>query len=353
MLDNSKSANHKEYCQQPPVVKWRLLLYNGQMDAKEKPEIIVITGPTATGKTALGSLLANTIGGEVVSADSMQIYKHMDVGTAKPTAEEMLGVPHHMLDIVLPWEDYSVARYVADAAPIIDDILSRGRKPIIVGGTGLYIDSLLSGGGFSARGEPAMRRELEAEYDRIGGEAMLQLLGEFDPDCAGRLHANDKKRIVRAIETFNTTGKPISQHDFETKSVPPRYGAVKVALSFSDRAELYLRIDRRVDDMISQGLEDEVRSLLDMGLRPGATSMQAIGYKEMACVIQGESSIAAAIEKIKMESRRYAKRQLTWLRRDPEINWIIWDRTADIEGAVQRIRNSEFGIRNQWQDRGS
>jgi len=316
------------------------------MDAKEKPEIIVITGPTATGKTALGSLLAKTLGGEVVSADSMQIYKYMDVGTAKPTAEEMLGVPHYMIDIVLPWEDYSVARYVTDAAPIIDDILSRGQKPIIVGGTGLYIDSLLSGGGFSARGEPALRRELEAEYDRIGGEAMLQTLCEFDPDSAGRLHANDKKRIVRAIETFKTTGKPISQHDLETKSVPPRYRAVKIALSFSDRAELYSRIDRRVDNMISQGLEGEVRSLLDMGLKTGATSMQAIGYKEMVCVIQGESSIAAATEKIKMESRRYAKRQLTWLRRDPEIKWIVWDRALDIEGAAERIRDSEFGIRN-------
>ena len=304
-----------------------------------RPQIIVITGPTATGKTALGALLAKKACGEVVSADSMQVYKYMDIGTAKPSAEEMLGVPHHMLSVVPPWEDYSVARYVSDAAPLIDDILSRNRLPVIVGGTGLYIDSLLSGQGFSARADAALRSELEAEYDNIGGEAMLRKLGDFDPDCAGRLHSNDKKRIVRAFEAYRATGKPISQHDKETKAVPPRYTAVKIALSFSDRAKLYSRIDRRVEKMLSLGLESEVRSLFDMGVPRGATAMQAIGYKEMAAVVTGESSLDFSVEKIKMESRRYAKRQLAWLRRDPDIRWITWEDAHDVERAAATIES--------------
>jgi len=305
-----------------------------------KPAIIVITGPTATGKTALGASLAKIQNGEVVSADSMQIYTHMDIGTAKPSSEERLGVPHHMIDIVPPWEDYSVARYVSDAALCIDDIRDRNRLPVIVGGTGLYIDSLLSGGGFSAHCDESLRRELEDEYDHIGGEAMLLRLNEFDRDSATKLHANDKKRIVRAFEVFRTAGKPISQHDLETKAIPPRYKAVKIALTFSDRAELYSRIDRRVEKMLSSGLEREVRSLIDMGVIPGATSMQAIGYKEMVDVISGGLTLDEAAAKIKMESRRYAKRQLTWLRRDAGVKWIIWEKTPDIEGCVREL--SEF-----------
>ena len=304
-----------------------------------EPQVVVITGPTATGKTALGALLAKTIGGEVVSADSMQVYKYMDIGTAKPSAEDMLGVPHHMLDVVLPQDDYSVARYVLDATQCVDDILSRNNLPIIVGGTGLYIDSLLSGRGFSARADAALRRELEEEYDNIGGEAMLRKLSVFDPDGAERLHSNDKKRIVRAFEAYMTTGKPISQHDKETKAIPPRYAALKIALSFSDRAELYSRIDRRVDGMLSLGFEREVRNLLEMGVPRGATSMQAIGYKEMVAVLTGESSLETSVEKIKMESRRYAKRQLTWLRRDPDVKWITWEDAPDIDGAAPVIAN--------------
>ena len=287
-----------------------------------KPQIIVITGPTATGKTALGAYLAKQTGGEVVSADSMQIYKNMDIGTAKPTMEERLGVPHHMLDIVAPHEAFSVARYVEEASRCIDGILRRGKLPVLVGGTGLYIDSLLSGREFSARGDAALRNALEAEYDKIGGEAMVQKLGEFDPESAAKLHPNDKKRIVRAFEAFELTGKTISQHDLESKSLPPRYDAVKFALTFPDRAELYARIDRRVDAMIEKGLQGEVRSLIEMGVPLGCTAMQAIGYKEMADVVLGKCDLDSAIEKIKMESRRYAKRQLTWLRRDTSLEWV-------------------------------
>ena len=287
------------------------------------PEVVVITGPTATGKTALGLLLAQSRGGEVVSADSMQVYKYMDIGTAKPSGADMQGVQHHMLSIVEPFDDYSVARYISDASKCIDDIIGRGKLPVIVGGTGLYIDSLLSGREFAKRGDPALRRALEDEYDISGGEVMLSRLGSFDSQSAAKLHTNDKKRIVRAIEIFETTGKPISQHDFESRLLPPRYDAVKYALTYADRAELYRRIDRRVDTMILQGLEGEVRRLLDMGVSPGCTSMQAIGYKEMVLAIRGVCSMGESIEKIKMESRRYAKRQLTWLRRDSDINWIV------------------------------
>ena len=317
------------------------------MDAEGKQKrVIVITGPTATGKTALAAHYAKTNGGEIVSADSMQIYKHMDIGTAKPTEDEKLGVPHHMIDIIPPWEDYSAARYVAEAAQIVDDIQRRGKTPIIVGGTGLYIDSLLSGRIFSPQPESCLRRGLENEYDETGGEAMLQKLNYFDSVSAEKLHPNDKKRIVRAFETYRTSGKPISQHDLETQALPPRYEALKIALTFSDRAELYARIDRRVEIMCSQGLEQEVRTLLEMGVPPAATAMQAIGYKEMVGVISGVLSRDAAIDKIKMESRRYAKRQLTWLRRDDTVNWITWEKTPDIEMAVSQITNYKSQITN-------
>jgi len=296
--------------------------------------VIVITGPTATGKTALGARLAKNCGGEVVSADSMQVYQHMDIGTAKPSTEDMLGVPHHMLGIVPPDEDYSVSRYVADAAKCVDDILDRGKLPVIVGGTGLYIDSLLSGRAFSQRGDVTRRRELEVQYDKLGGDKMLENLAKFDPISAQRLHSNDKKRIVRAFEVFMTSGKTISQHDEETKLLPPRYDAVKIALNFADRAELYRRIDRRVDSMMLAGLEDEVRALLAMGVPPGATAMQAIGYKELAQSILGLCDTFDAVEKIKMESRRYAKRQLSWLRSDENVNWIVWEKTPDLDFAL-------------------
>jgi len=301
------------------------------MTNDKKKKLIVITGPTATGKSALGVQLAEQIDGEIVSADSMQVYKYMDIGTAKPTIEERDTVAHHLIDFIHPSEDYSVACYIRDASDCISDILLRGKQPILVGGSGLYIDSLLSGRNFSARGDAALRRELEYEYENIGGEAMLKRLGSFDPITAGKLHTNDKKRIVRALEAFLTTGKTISVHDAETKAIPPRYHAIKYALTFSDREKLYTRIDNRVDKMISLGLADEVRSLLKLGISSRCTSMQAIGYKELSAAITDGSDIDAAVEKIKMESRRYAKRQLTWLRRDDEVKWIVWDDAPDIE----------------------
>jgi len=302
-----------------------------------KPEVIVITGPTATGKTSLGASLAKKLDGEVVSADSMQVYRLMDIGTAKPGEGDMLGVPHHLISIVPPWDDYSVARYIRDAENCIDEILGRGKTPLLVGGTGLYIDSLLSGRVFSEKGDAELRRGLEHEFDRIGGEAMLLRLKAFDPESAADLHANDRKRIVRALEIYEQTGKTISQHDRETMTAQPRYDFIKFALTFSDRQALYERIEKRVDLMIQSGLEAEVRGLVEIGVSSLCTAMQAIGYKEIASAIRGEYSIDDAIDKIKMESRRYAKRQLSWLRRDENVKWIVWENEIDLDMAVSYI----------------
>lgn len=285
-------------------------------------KILVVTGPTATGKTALSVELAKKLGGEIVSADSMQIYRGMDIGTAKVTKAEMQNIPHHMIDIADPSEDYSVSRYVEEADAAVRGILSRGRLPIVAGGTNLYIDSLIAGLDFAEKAEDAALREsLNKQYDDIGGEAMLEHLRSFDPERAAKLHPADKRRIVRAVEIYILTGETITRHDEETKKRPKRYDAVKIALTFADRAVLYDRINARVDKMVSDGLFDEVKGLLDSGLSPACTSMQAIGYKEPAAYFRGEMSKDEAIELIKLSSRRYAKRQLTWLRRDTTVLW--------------------------------
>lgn len=304
------------------------------MSEKTIPKIAVITGPTATGKTALGVQLALELGGEIVSADSMQLYRGMDIGTAKATAEEMRGVPHHMLDVADPRESWSVSLYVQAADLCVRDILSRGRLPIVVGGTGLYIDSLISGRDF-AGGEPdeALRNELNEKFDRVGSQAMLEQLRLADPQRAERLHPADKKRIVRALEVYISTGRTITDHDRESQSLPPRYDAAVIALSFRDRGMLYRRIDTRVDDMAERGLFDEVEALLRSGVPENATSMQAIGYKEAVRALKGEITRDEALELIKRESRRYAKRQLTWLRRKEQIKWILWEDSPDFDFA--------------------
>jgi tRNA dimethylallyltransferase len=299
------------------------------------PEIAVIAGPTATGKTALGVALAKQIGGEIVSADSMQIYKHMDIGTAKPTAEETGGVRHHMIDIVSPFETYSVARYVEDAARCVDDILERGKQPVVVGGTGLYIESLIRGRAFAEQGDAALRREISERYDRLGGAALLKELGAFDRKSAERLHPNDKKRIVRALEIYALTGMTLTEHDEMTKKQPPRYGARILALTYSDRAELYGHIDRRVDRMMEKGLVGEVRKLLNMGLGKAHTAMQAIGYKEIADALTAGGDLETAVQTIKTESRRYAKRQLSWFKRDKNIRWIEWEKEPDFAAGLR------------------
>ena len=311
------------------------------------PKIVVICGPTASGKTRLAVELALAHNGEVVSADSMQIYRTMDIGTAKPTTQEMRGVPHHMLDVAQPDEDFSVARYVDMAAKCVDDILSRGKLPILAGGTGLYIDSLLSGRDFAAFDpDSALRGQLEAELAQKGGEAMLEKLGEIDPEAAARLHPNDAKRIVRALEVFYSTGKTITQHNLETQNIPPRYEALTLALAFERREDMWARIDRRVDEMMDMGLVDEVRGLLARGIPDKCTAMQAIGYKEMVSALRGDGDVLRAAEEIKLRSRQYAKRQLTWFGRNPSAQWLRWGENPNFEEAlrISTEKLEEFGI---------
>lgn len=310
-------------------------------------KLLVICGPTASGKTALAVALAKATGGEVVSADSMQIYRRMDIGTAKPTPEEMGGVPHHMLDVADPEEDFSVARYVDMAAKCVDDILSRGRMPILAGGTGLYIDSLLSGRTFAPfQPDSPLRGQLEEQLRREGGAAMLSRLAQVDPDSAARLHPNDEKRIIRALEVYQSTGKTITQHNLETRAIPPRYDALTLALAFEQREDMWSRIDRRVDQMMDQGLVDEVQRLLDSGVPAKCTAMQAIGYKEMAAALLSHGDVSAGAEEVKLRSRQYAKRQLTWFRRNRAARWLLWGREPDFAAALQTSTEymEEFGL---------
>ena len=293
------------------------------------PKILVLCGPTASGKTALGVELALLTGGEVVSADSMQLYRGMDIGTAKPTAEEMRGVPHHMLDVAGPEEDYSVARYVREASACVDRILSRGKLPILVGGTGLYIDNLVAGREFAAF-SGLWREELQARARAEGLPALYRQLQEVDPQRAEKLHPNDEKRILRALEMWYETGETITDHDRRTAALPPRYDALRIGLDFTRREDLWRRIDRRVDQMMEQGLAEEVAGLLRQGLSPGCTAMQAIGYKEIAAALRGEVPLEQAVEEVKLRSRQYAKRQRTWFRREPSVRWIVWEEIPDI-----------------------
>ena len=298
--------------------------------------IIVVAGPTASGKTRLGIELAKKYGGEIVSADSMQLYRGMDIGTAKATKEEQAEAVHHMLDVIDPSEAYSVARYVDEAGAVCDDILSRGRVPILVGGTGLYIDSLIAGRDFADNQEDkALRSELEAEYDRLGGEAMLNKLAAFDPARASKLGAGDKRRIVRAVEIYRLTGKTATEHDEETRRRPPRYDAARIVLNYKNRADLYARIDERVTQMAADGLFDEVRRLLDSGLSAECTAMQAIGYKEAVLALRGELTEDEALDLIRQGSRRYAKRQITWFGRWERALRILWDTAPDFGAALQ------------------
>jgi len=297
------------------------------------PELCIITGPTATGKTRLAIALAQKLNGEIISADSMQIYRGMDIGTAKPSLTEMDGVPHHMLDVADPWEDYSVACYVEEATAVIIDVLSRGKRPFVVGGTGLYIDSLVSGRHFAA-GDPRVREELSARYDAEGGRALIKELEAFDPESAARLHPSDKKRVIRAIEVHRVSGLTMTEHNRRTQTAPPRYRAKKLALNYENRADLYAAIDARVDGMLESGLLAEVSGLLARGISPKATAMQAIGYKELVGHLEDEASLEESVAHIKQESRRYAKRQLSWLRRDEDLRWLLWEKSPSFANAL-------------------
>lgn len=298
--------------------------------------VIVIAGPTASGKTALSVALARELGGEIVSADSMQVYRGMDIGTAKATAAEQREAAHHMLDVADPGEAYSAARYVDETAACCEDILARGKLPVITGGTGLYIDSLLSGRSFAdTEDSRELREAIAREYDEHGGAAMLEKLRHIDPQRAAILAAPDKRRIVRALEIYALTGETATAHDEATRALPPRYNAARIVLCYADRARQYAMIDSRVDKMVREGLFDEVSRLLADGVPPEATAMQAIGYKETAAALRGEITAHEAVTLIKQNSRRYAKRQLTWFRRWEDALWIRWDDEPDFLAARQ------------------
>lgn len=284
--------------------------------------IICVAGPTASGKTALAVELAKEWNGEVVSCDSMQLYRRMNIGTAKPTAEEMQNIPHHMLDIAEPWEDFSVSRYCDMATPLVEDILARGKTVIVAGGTGLYMDALIRGNAFAPSPETGARQVLEEQADRVGMEAMLEQLRAVDPEAAEKLHPADRKRIIRALEVYQETGETITAHNLRTQSIPPRFSPVWLAIDYPDRAQLYRRIDLRVERMLRAGLMEEIRQLLAAGIPRGCTAMQAIGYKEFLDALDGKCTLEQAVSQVQQSSRRYAKRQLTWFRRNPAVHWL-------------------------------
>ena len=306
--------------------------------------IICIAGPTASGKTSLSIALAKELNGEVVSCDSMQIYRRMDIGTAKPTKEEMDGIPHHMIDICEPEEDFSVSRYCEMATPIVDDILERGKTAIIAGGTGLYMDSLIRGNDFAPFPATGHRERLEVRLEAEGLDALIAKLQVIDPESVIRAQ-NNPRRIIRALEVYYETGETITAHNLRTQAIPPRYTPVWFALEDEDRQDLYDRIDRRVTTMLEQGLVEEIKSLLASGIPADCTAMQAIGYKEFVDALDGRCTIEEAADQVRQSSRRYAKRQLTWFRRNPAMHWLRRNKTHGtaeiIEKARQILRDSD------------
>ena len=269
--------------------------------------VLCVVGPTACGKTKMGVALARRFNGEVVSVDSMQLYRGMAIGTAAPTAEEMEGIPHHMVAVADPRESW-----------------------------GLYLDALVRGTDFAAGSHGgAIRQQLQQRMERQGAAALLAELQTIDPAAAARLHLRDEKRIVRALEVYYETGETITEHDRKSRETPPRYRALRIGLAFRDRADMWARIDRRVDDMVAQGLLQEVETLLQSGLPHDATALQAIGYKQFLAVAEGRATVDEAIAEVKLRSRQYAKRQLTWLRRDEDIHWILWEKTPDFPAGLQ------------------
>lgn len=299
--------------------------------------IICIVGPTASGKTRLSVALAKHLGGEIVSCDSMQIYKGMDIGTAKPTQAEKQNIPHHMMDFLDPRQDYSVSRYVEEADRCVQDILSRSKPVILVGGTGLYIDSLISGRQFAPFPQTGRREELTRLAKEQGIGVLYERLQKIDPEAAERIHPANEKRIIRALEVWLETGKTITQHDRESQSRPPKYDPLWIGLDYVNRSALYARIDRRVEEMFRQGLEAEVRALLEQGIPASSTALQAIGYKELVAFFRGESSLEEAKALIQLSSRRYAKRQRTWFRRNEKIHWIELPDEPEFEAVFQEV----------------
>ena len=301
-----------------------------QVGSDQKIKLLCVVGPTASGKTRLTVELAKKINGEIISCDSVQVYRGLDIGSAKPTAEEMGGIAHHMIDVVEPEESFSAADFAREAEIIARDIVSRGRMPIVAGGTGLYLQSLIYPPGFSPAGaDEAYRAELKKRAE--GGEDLHKLLASLDPESAARLHPNDSKRVIRALEVFKITGKPLSDYHGNPGKSP--FSALIIGLNAAERAFLYDRINSRVDAMMTAGLLEETAALHSAG-RFGTTTRKAIGYAQLIEYLEGGCSLDEAVELIKRETRRYAKRQMTWFRRDQSIKWSLIDR-APFEEIVE------------------
>ncbi len=300
------------------------------MNMTERPiRLVTVAGPTASGKTSLAVTLAKAKNGEVVSADSMQVYAEPRIGTARPNEQEMQGIPHHLLGVLPLSEAYSVAQYAADAKAVIADIHARGKLPILCGGTGLYIQAVTENLTFSPeQSHTECRARLKQRASEEGGAALLEELRRIDPETAARLHQNDEGRIIRALEVYETTGRTMTEQRLLSRQQPSPYDHCMIFLDFRDRANLYARIDRRVDVMLQQGLLEEARTLLSAPTAP--TAMQAIGYKELAPYFAGELSLEQAVANLKQSTRRYAKRQLSWFRRlDSHVLYVDDYPTAD------------------------
>ena len=308
-----------------------------------KPRILAVVGPTASGKTALAVELALRFNGEVISADSMQIYKGMSIATAKPDENEMKGIRHHLIDFLEPTETFSVSDFVNLADRTAKDILSREKLPVLCGGTGLYIRSFVENIQFTEeKSDPALREELNRRYKNEGGEKLIEELSEFDPETAQKLHPSQSKRIVRAIEIYRLSGITMSEAVRRSRSVPSPYDFTIIGITYADRQKLYDRIDRRVDMMLEKGLIEEAKAFYRSAA--GCTACAAIGYKELKPYLDGNCSLEEAVQRLKQETRHYAKRQLTWFRKDNNIDWIEADKTADITEEAYRIAQSS-GLR--------
>ena len=302
------------------------------------PRMVAIGGPTATGKTALSVALAKEFGGEVVNADSMQIYRGLDVGTAKPTAEERQGIPHHLMDFLPPEAPYSVADFTAAAAPLIEQLNSAGKLPIVTGGTGLYITSLMKGTAFAPeKTDPAIRARLQAEADEQGSAALYARLQQIDPTYAEKLHPNNLPRVIRALELFEATGRRMSEQQRAALAAEPPYRSLCICLTCRDRAELYRRIDRRVDSMLQNGVLEEAKLVYD-NRETYRTAAQAIGYKEFFPYFAGEKPLNDCTNRLKQATRNYAKRQLTWFRHQADGVWLYVDEEPPAPRAAELVR---------------
>ncbi len=311
------------------------------------PRVLCIVGPTASGKTALAVSLARELNGEVISCDSMQIYRELSIGTAKPTVDEMQGIPHHMLDFADPRVPFSCADYVIMAARCANEILSRGKLPVFCGGTGLYLDNTIKGTAFSDEPDTdsSVRDALNAEYARDGIDGIYARLSEIDPASAAAIHKNNTKRVLRALEIYLVTGKTKTAWDAASHSTPPMFDACYICLDYKDRSILHDRINRRVTAMLENGLLEEVRRLYADGYLPdGSTAAQAIGYKEFLSCLRGDITVEAAAEQLRAATRQYAKRQLTWFRRNPDMHYLYPDLTPTDKETLSYLTKEALAV---------